>query len=121
MSPDEFVSAYEQALATQDWKVVEPLVHPDACVTFSNGTVHKRREAIQLAYESNFAKIENEQYRVSNVDWVRRGKEYAAYLFDFDWSGVVDGEPARGRGRGSTVLVREGENWQLLIEHLCAN
>ena len=34
MTPEEFVQAYEKALATQDWTQVEPLVNENACVTF---------------------------------------------------------------------------------------
>ncbi|HXD12520.1 MAG TPA: hypothetical protein VN653_20790 [Anaerolineales bacterium] len=55
MQPEEFIRAYEVALATQDWNQVEPLVHTDACVTFSNGTVHKGKGEIQRAFEKNFS------------------------------------------------------------------
>ena len=41
MTPEEFVLAYGQALGTQSWTNVEPLIHEDACVTFSDGIVHK--------------------------------------------------------------------------------
>ena len=114
----EFVRAYEAALATQNWAEVEPLIHQDACITFSSGTVHRGKDAVRRAFEGNFAEIEAETYRVSNVYWVRRDRAYAAYLFDFDWTGFIDGKPARGGGRGTCVLVKEGTSWQLLIEHL---
>jgi len=50
MQPEEFIHAYEKALATQDWRQVEPLVHADTCVTFSNGTVHKGKAEVQKAF-----------------------------------------------------------------------
>lgn len=31
MQPEEFIRAYEAALATQDWLQVKPLVHADGC------------------------------------------------------------------------------------------
>ena len=118
MEPDEFVTAYETALATQKWAEIAPLINQDACVTFSSGTVHRGKDAVRRAFEGNFAAIEDETYKISNVYWVRRDGGYAVYLFDFDWTGLIEGKAAEGGGRGTCVLVREGQRWQLLIEHL---
>jgi ketosteroid isomerase-like protein len=118
MTPEDFVSEYERALATQTWAAVEPLVHPDACVTFSTGEVHKGRKAVRAAYEANFAAIQDERYRIANVHWVRRTEDLAVYLFDFHWTGRIQGREASGGGRGTAVLVREGESWLLLAEQL---
>jgi len=115
---EDFIKAYEQALATQDWGQVEPLIHPDACVTFSNGTVHKGRAQVKKAFEHNFSLIKDEKYSMTNVHWVLKNVKTAVYLFDFNWSGVINGKPARGAGRGTSVLVKEGDKWQLLVEHL---
>ena len=81
MEPEKFIRDYEQALATQDWSQVEPLVHSDACVTFSNGTVHKGKSEVQKAFETNFSLIKDEQYSISNVHWVMKDLETAVYLF----------------------------------------
>jgi len=94
------------------------LVHDDACVTFSNGTVHVGKAAVQRAFEGNFAAIKDEEYRISNIQWVHRGAEFAVYLFDFNWSGRVRGLPASGAGRGTSVLHRDDNGWRLLVEHL---
>jgi ketosteroid isomerase-like protein len=118
MELDEFVTVYESALDTQNWAEVESLINKDACVTFSSGTVHRGKDAVRRAFEGNFAAIADETYRISNVHWVRRDREWAAYLFDFDWTGLIDGEPASGGGRGTCVLVSDGTSWQLLMEHL---
>ena len=118
MELEEFVTAYEAALATQNWAEVGPLIHEDACVTFSSGKVHRGKDAVRRAFAGNFGTIADETYRVWNVHWVRKDREYAAYLFDFDWTGLIDGEPASGGGRGTCVLVKAGTSWQLLVEHL---
>jgi ketosteroid isomerase-like protein len=118
MTPEEFVRRYEAALASQRWTAVDPLVHDDVCVTFSSGAVHKGRAAVRRAFEANFASIVDERYRVSNVHWVLRSEQAAAYLFDFEWSGRVQGRPAQGTGRGTSVLARDGDGWNLLVEHL---
>jgi len=118
MTAEEFINLYEQALATQQWISVDPLVHEDASVTFSTGDVHKGKDAVRAAFERNFSAIEGEEYRISNVHWVMRDAQVAVYLFDFRWTGRINGRAASGAGRGTSVLVRNGANWQLLVEHL---
>lgn len=115
---EQFVKDYERALATQDWAVVEPLVHHDACVTFSNGTVHVGKQAVKAAYLRNFSLIKNETYTVFNLRWILKSEQIAVYLFDFSWKGLIDGNPAEGSGRGTTVISRQTGVWQLLAEHL---
>src|SRR4030095_14991189 len=115
MEPEDFIRAYEHALTTQDWNQVEPLVHKDACVTFSNGTVHKGKFAVQKAFETNFSLIKDEQYSISNVHWVMKGTETAVYLFEFNWSGIINEKTASGSGRGTCVLTKEVDKWLLLI------
>jgi ketosteroid isomerase-like protein len=117
-TPDEFILLYERALDSQGWHAVDPLVHDNACVTFSNGTVHVGKAAVQRAFEGNFAAIADEEYRISNIRWVHRGAEIAVYLFDFNWTGRVRGRPVSGSGRGTCVLHRDGDGWKLLVEHL---
>ena len=121
MDLEEFIRAYEQALATQDWINVEPLVHNAACVTFSNGTVHKGKPAVRKAFESNFSIIKDEEYSITNVHWVNKSPQTAVYLFEFNWSGLINDKPASGSGRGTSVLIKENDKWQLLVEHLGPN
>lgn len=118
MTAEEFIDLYEQALATQRWTSVAPLIHEDASVTFSTGAVHKGKEAVRAAFERNFAAIEGEKFRISNVDWILRASDVAVYLFEFQWTGRIDGRHAAGAGTGTSVLVRNGSGWQLLAEHL---
>ena len=118
MTHEEFVQRYEHALSTQQWGAVEPLIHANACVTFSDGTVHQGKSAIRQAFEQNFLSIQNEQYRISNIHWIIQQPGMAVFLFDFHWTGLVDGRDASGSGRGTSVLVKSGVGWQLLAEHL---
>jgi ketosteroid isomerase-like protein len=118
MTAAAFVGLYESALATQDWAVVEPLMHPNVSVTFSDGSVHLGKEAVRNAFERNFKTISDEDYRIANVHWVFQSDDTAVYLFEFHWTGTVDGRPAVGGGRGTSVLVRERDDWRLLVEHL---
>ena len=118
MNLEDFIQAYEQALGTQEWSQVEPLVHQDACVTFSNGAVHKGKDEVGKAFTRNFSTIKDETYSISNVHWVRKDDNTAVYLFDFHWTGIINEKQTSGSGRGTCVLIKDDEQWKLLIEHL---
>ena len=120
MLPEQFIEAYKAALATQQWKNVEPLIAANACVTFSNGAVHKGISEIQQAYERNFALIKNEDYQMTNLHWVLKEEATAVYVFDFSWRGIINGQPVSGAGRGTAVIVCEHGKWKLMAEHLGA-
>ncbi len=118
MGPEEFIKAYENALATQNWKNIEPLVSKSVTVTFSDGTVHFGKSNVQTAFENNFSKIKNEEYLIKNVRWLRKQESFSVYLFDFYWTGIVNGKSVSGKGIGTSVLIKEDNSWKLLTEHL---
>lgn len=118
MKPEDFITQYEIALRTQDWKNVSPLIHDDACVTFSSGALHKGKSAIQTAFEYNFSIIKSEHYSIENVHWLKKGESTAVYLFEFFWKGIINGNLVEGNGIGTSVLVCENEHWLLLTENL---
>lgn len=118
MLPKQFIEAYKTALATQQWANVESLIHTNACVTFSNGAVHKGIAAIKQAYERNFALIKNEDYQITNLHWALKGETMAVYLFTYRWRGIINGQSANGAGKGTAVIVFEEGQWKLMAEHL---
>lgn len=118
MTPEEFLTAYETALAAQDWALVALLMTPNVSVTFSNGTVHIGKQKVQAAFENNFATIKNEKYAIEHVVWLKKETMYAVYLFEFNWTGLINDKLVSGNGIGTSVIIKEGECWKLLTEHL---
>lgn len=117
-TPEEFVNCYEAALASQQWVQVEPLMHEDVCVTFSNGAVHTGVAAVREAFSGNFEIIKDEKYLVSDVHWAVKKESIAVYLFKYSWSGLINGMQTSGSGRGTATLVLDGDAWKLIAEHL---
>ena len=117
MTPQEVLKKYELALASQDWDSVEPLMHQDVCVTFSNGTF-KGISEVKAVFERNFASIQDEECEISNLHWAHISEEKAVCLYDFSWKGIIDGEICSGGGRGTSVLISENEQWKIVTEHL---
>ncbi len=118
MKLEDFIKSYEIALGTQNWKNIEPLISESISVTFSDGTVHFGKNKVQTAFENNFSKIKNEEYLIDNVRWLSRKENFAVYLFDFFWTGIVNGKSVSGNGIGTSVLTKEDGSWKLLTEHL---
>jgi len=120
MTPQIRLQAYAQALATQQWENISPFMHPDICVTFSEGT-HKGIDAVEAAFRKTFALIQDETYTISNTHWIRSDENMAVCIYNFHWSGLINGQMASGGGRGTSVLVNEDGNWLILTEHLGPN
>ena len=118
MSAKSFVKEYENALGTQDWNSVAPLISDDAVVIFSNGSLHAGKEASRTAYQYYFNSIQGEEYRIENVRWLTNTADAAAYSFEFHWTGVIDGRQASGSGRGTAVLVCKDGRWLVVGEQL---
>ncbi len=118
MSPDDFMREYEAAAASHDLERTLPLIAPDAVFWFSNGTSHVGRAAIEAAFRANFETIEAEIYRIVDLEWRTRSEDSAACTYRFEWSGKIQGAPASGSGRGTSVLTRHGSSWLIVHEHL---
>lgn len=118
MSPEKFIEGYEAALATQDWQAVSPYIHQDACVTFSSGEFYQGKAEVQRAYERNFRLIHDEKYSILDLHWAGKTEQYAVCCYAFQWQGIINGEPARGSGRGTATMIQENGEWYLLAEHL---
>lgn len=109
--------AYKAALATQRWDEVSPLIHEDACFIFSEGT-YFGKAAIEPAFRATFNLIKSEHYASKDVVWTYVHGDSAACAYGFEWSGLIEGQLASGTGRGTTVVVRSRDRWQIIHEHL---
>ena len=118
MSATNFIKDYEAALGTQNWATVAPLISDHASVIFSDGSLHMGKEAIKAAYERNFTINKSEDYRIEKVRWMMKAAGSAAYMFEFYWTGLIDGQEASGSGRGTAVLAHEAGRWVLIGEQL---
>lgn len=117
MTPQQTLKDYEAALSSQQWSAVEPLMHEDVCVTFTNGTFKGINE-VQGIFEKNFSLIKEEKYSISNVHWVAHSESQAICLYEFNWEGIIDGQRCSGGGRGTSVLVYSKNQWKIITEHL---
>lgn len=118
-SATAFLRAYERATNSHEISRLEPLIAPEAVYWFTDGS-HHGRGAVLAAIAATFATIREETYRIEDVEWIAREGAYAVCRYRFSWSGIVDGVPKSGGGRGTNVLVRADGSWRMLHEHLSA-
>jgi ketosteroid isomerase-like protein len=114
---DEFLSRYEQASNSHEFDQVAPLLADDAVYWFSNGT-YVGIEAIRRAFETTWAAILDEDYRITDVRWLAATDETAACVYTYSWSGMIGGQRRSGGGRGTNVLRRVATGWHIVHEHL---
>ena len=89
----------------------------DAVCIFSEGTF-VGKATIEAAFRRTFAAIQDEHYEVKNERWTLLLPDAAACHYEFHWRGTVDGRPAQGGGRGTSVLRRCEDGWKIIHEHL---
>jgi len=112
-----FMTGYEQASNSHDIDRVVPMIAGDATYWFSDGS-YQGLEEITGAIERTFQAIQDEVYQITDLEWVVLSAEHAACRYRFWWTGVIDGQPRSGRGRGTNVVVKRDGGWQMQHEHL---
>lgn len=111
---------YEAANNTHDIERVLPYIADDVSFWFSDGS-HEGREQVRSAIEATFRAIQDERYLVDELTWVLVQADAAVCRYRFSWTGIVDGQPRSGAGRGTNVFVRTNEGWQIVHEQLAAD
>ena len=112
-----FMARYERANNSHDIARVAPMIDADATYWFSDGS-HRGRGEIAAAIERTFSTIQNEVYEIKDLEWVVAAPDNAVCRYRFSWTGVVDGRPRSGQGRGTNVIIKRNGNWKMQHEHL---
>ena len=110
---------YGEAINEHRFDALLPVLSTDVVFWFSSGSFCGI-DAARQAFEKTWRRIAEETYWLEELSWVSKGDHSAACIYRFHWRGMVDGEPAEGSGRGTSVLRREGDDWKIVHEHLSA-
>ncbi len=115
---DTFVKAYEEAANSLDFDNVARLVSADATFWFTNGRTFDGRDAAKKAFEATWARIKDETYTISDIEWIVASYWNSVFSYKFKSEGMVEGKPQTYQGLGTNVLARINGNWQITHEHL---
>jgi ketosteroid isomerase-like protein len=117
LDPKKFLEDYERRLGEHSWRAVSDLIHDEAVFIFTEGTYRGKSE-IREAFTRTFRTIQDEQYNISDVEWLAITSEFATCIYNFHWQGIVNGQAMSRGGRGTTVLQMTEKGWQMVHEHL---
>ncbi len=117
----DFLNHFEALARKKNFDLVSDMVHERAIFRFNDGDFIGRR-AIRAAFEKTWASSsgapEEEKFFLSDIVVVATDTHSAAATYNWNWEGVSQGKSFRIQGRGTRVLVREGDRWQIMHEHL---
>src|SRR5690606_16354751 len=94
------------------------LLDDAAIICISNETAHIGKAAVEAALQTNFEAIEDDTYEPYDLEWLVETIDAAVCVYGFRWMGRIDGRPASGSGRGTSVLARRNGRWLIVHEHL---
>lgn len=112
-----FIKHYVEATNSHDFSQVAPLLLSDAVYWF-NKDESQGITAIKKNFESTWNYLPDEVYGIENIKWLSIGKNSATCIYEYTYQGTHEGKPLKGRGRGTSVLVKQNGNWQIAHEHL---
>lgn len=117
MTPQDLLKQYESRINLHQFDAVAPLIAADAVFWFNDGSF-VGHEAIRGAFERTWASLADETYWLTDLHWITAGDVAASCLYQFNWTATINGKPASGIGRGTTVLRNKTDGWQIVHEHL---
>jgi ketosteroid isomerase-like protein len=116
-TPYEALQMYEEATNTHNFKNVSKLIREDAVYYFSDETVQGHQDLRQY-FENTWDYIRDEVYKIYDVNWIAVSETNAVCIYQFQWSGHIEGIYKEGKGRGTNVFGKDDEGWKVIHEHL---
>ncbi len=114
----QFMTAYEQALSTESFDNVAPLVHPDAVFRFSEGDFVGHAD-IKGAMEKTWGlDVEAVEFFLTDIDVNHTDDSSALVTFNWNWKGQSADGPFHVIGRGTSLVVKHEGTLKLKLEHL---
>ena len=116
-TPAQLMEEYVLRTNRHRFTSVAELIAEDAVFWFNDGSF-VGHGAIRGVFEKTWALIQDEIYRVDDIRWLAVDTHAAVCVYTFHWQGMVNGQLAQGSGRGTSVLRKSAERWQIVHEHL---
>ena len=118
MTPSEYKRELVRRMQEKDLAGTLELIADDAVYFWSNGSAMFGKSAIAEGLKRNFDAILNDTYDIFDVTWLVESDQVAVCIYRFEWTGEINGFPARGEGRGASVLRRIDGKWRTVHENL---
>jgi ketosteroid isomerase-like protein len=114
---ETFLEAYEKAANSRDFGKVDSLVADNATFWSTNGAFNGK-ENIRSAFQKNWQHIQDETYKITDIQWIATNYWVSACTYKFKSVGTVEGKRQVHEGNGTGVLQRINGSWRIMHEHL---
>lgn len=90
---------YEVATNSHDISKLRPLIATGATYWFTDGSYVGIAD-IEAVIIKTFQAIQDECYSIRSIEWIATSAHFAVCVYDFEWSGLVNGRRKEGSGEG---------------------
>ncbi len=117
----EFLHRFEELAMKEDFGLIREMIHERAFFRFNEGDFIGRT-AIQAVFEKTWRGtpgVKKARFYLSDIVVLSTDQSSATATYTYNWEGSQDGRDFRIQGRGSRVLLKEGDGQLRIIhEHL---
>jgi len=112
------LETYMEAINSQDFSRVSELLHENA-VFYIDKKAQTNLKQIEAYHEYFWNTVKDSKFWASDINVVHSDGKCHVYLYQYNFSGYIDGKFVEGSGRSTDVFVLNDitKQWQLLHEH----
>ena len=116
----EFLNRFEEIAATENFDLIQDMVHDKAFFRFNDGDF-VGKDAIRGVFEKTWKGSDNvkkERFYLTDIEVLTVDASSATATYTYNWEGTMDKRSFRIQGRGTRVLVVDNGRLQIIHEHL---
>lgn len=116
----QFLNRFEAVADQEDFDLIQDMIHEQAFFRFNDGDF-AGRQAVRAAFEKTWkgsVGVKKERFYLTDIQVLSLDQRSASATYTYNWEGQGDGKSFRIQGRGTRVLVVEGDRLQIIHEHL---
>ena len=112
-----FMIEYEKKANTKDFDQIKHLIDEGAIFWFSDGSF-KGLEEIRIAFEKTWNSLQNEIYKIYDLEWIVQSDQSAVCIYKFSSESTMNDKRVTFFGRGTNILIKKSGIWRVIHEHL---
>ena len=115
-----FLERFEALAAREDFALIRDLIDERAVFRFNDGDF-VGRDAIQASFEKTWRgdpSVRKARFYLSDITVLTTDRRSATATYNWHWEGSQGAQSFAIKGRGTRVLVAEGDSFRIVHEHL---
>lgn len=116
--PTKHFAEYQEALNKHSYAGIAKLFHKDVSF-FHSGVKMTDRKEVEEFHENFWDTIKNVKWWATDVKIVYQDERCEIYAYQYNYSGLVDGQKVEGSGKTTDVFAKNEKTgkWEFLHAH----